>query len=349
MFGPSWGCISSRLADVSNAKELPEKAAGSPPVPFWTGVLDAFCQGRLPQMVKEATSPKPARLAAYLNLVAVLYSRNGDLIVTAANEMVHKAPECLRGWDAPRRYGVMLMGGSDSFASFGKMLRAHVAKLDHLPGTITKSLDERHQDAEGEVNFRSQLVSQLKAEADAGADSAEPSLAAIAQMIDEIEFAQVIRQLQFQTPGSVAGRVQEAVSLIRPLCEHHPDAALIDTFGTTPTDIREAIATLAKKMDPAALGYSVAFILKPLRRHSETRIGAWLQIVFAHSDAVFGDEILALQGGLAGQRPSAEFLGMMWKTSSKLPMAVALRIERDWRHARRKRPRSKKPIETIRS
>ena len=86
-------------------------------------------------------------------------------------------------------------------------------------------------------------------------------------------------------------------------------------------------------MDPSALGYSVAFILKPLRRHSETRIGAWLQIVFAHSDAVFGDEILALQGGLAGQRPSAEFLGMMWKTSSKLPMAVALRIERDWRHA----------------
>ena len=81
------------LADVSNAKELPEKAAGSPPVPFWTGVLDAFCQGRLPQMVKEATSPKPAQLAAYLNLVAVLYSRNGDLIVTAANEMVHKAPE----------------------------------------------------------------------------------------------------------------------------------------------------------------------------------------------------------------------------------------------------------------
>ena len=132
------------------------------------------------------------------------------------------------------------------------------------------------------------------------------------------------------------------------MCEHHPDAALIDTFGTTPTDIREAIATLAKKMDPCALGYSVAFILKPLRRHSETRIGAWLQIVFAHSDAVFGDEILALQGGLAGQRPSRvpghdvedEFQAADGGCPPDRARLAAMR---------RKRPRSKKPIETIRS
>jgi tetratricopeptide (TPR) repeat protein len=322
------------LADVAAAKELPEKAAGSPPLPFWTGVLDAFCQGRLPQMVKEATSPKQARLAAYLNLMAVLYSRNSDLIVTAANEVIQKAPDCLRGWDAPRRNGVMFGTGGDSIASFGRMLRARVAKFDHLPETITKSLGERHQEAEAEVNFRNQLVNLLNVEADAGRDRGEPSLAAVAQMIDEIEFTELMRLLQFQTPGSAAGRVQEVVSLYRPLCEHHPDAALIDAFGATPTDIRQAVATLAKTTESSALNYPVAFRLIPLRRHSETRIGAWLQIVFAHSDAVFGDEILALQAGLAGQRPSAEFLEMMWKTSSKLPMAIATRIERDWRHAR---------------
>ncbi len=209
-----------------------------------------------------------------------------------------------------------------------------MAKLDHLTETIAKSLQERHSEPEAEVNFRNQLVSQLKAEADAGRRWGEPSLAAFAQMIEEIEFAQLIRLLQFQAPESRAGRIQEAVSLYRPLCEHHPDAALIDMIGTTPTDIREAIATLAKTMEQSALDYPVAFLLKPLRRHNETRIGAWLQIVLAHSDAVFGDEILALQGGLAGQRPSAEYLQMMWKTSSKLPLTVALRIERDWRHAR---------------
>ncbi len=91
------------LADVLSAKELREASAGSLPLPFWTGALESFCQGRLPQMVKEATSPKQARLAAYLNLVAVLYSQRADWIVSAASEVIEKAPGCLRGWDAPRR------------------------------------------------------------------------------------------------------------------------------------------------------------------------------------------------------------------------------------------------------
>jgi tetratricopeptide (TPR) repeat protein len=324
------------LADVLSAKKLREKAAGSRPLPFWTGILDAFCQGRLPQMVKEATSPKGARLAAYLNLEAVLYSRNAVLIAKACDEIVQKAPDCLRANDAyciPRQLGVMGAASGESFESFGRILRAHVAKLDHLPGATAKSLQESHAEAEAEVNFRGQLISQLKAEADSGRDRAEPSLAAVAQMIDEIEFAQLIRRLQFDAQV-LAVPIQDTVSLYRPLCEHHPDAALIDTFGTTPTDVREAIGTLAKNLDLSALGYPEAFILRPLRGLNETRIGAWLQIVFAHSDAVFGDEMLGLQSGSAGQKPSAEYMENLWKTSSKLPAAVAVRIEHDWRHAR---------------
>ncbi len=324
------------LADVLSAKELREASAGSLPLPFWIGALESFCQGRLPQMMKEATSPKQARLAAYLNLVAVLYLRNATQIVKTADEVLHRAPDCLRARDAlciPRQLGVMGGASGESFELFRRILRARVAKLDHLPEAIGKSLKGEPADVEAEVNVRNQLVSQLEAEADFGRDRAEPSLAAVAQIIEEIEFAQLVRRVQFD--AQVLGvPFQEMVSSFRPLCEHHPDAALIDTFSTTPTDVREAIATLAKKMEPSALDYPVAFLLKPLRRHNETRIGAWLQIVFAHSDAVFGDEVLALQGGLAGQRPSAEYLETMWKTSSKLPAAVALRIERDWRHAR---------------
>lgn len=324
------------LADVSSAKELHDRSPSSPPLPFWTGILDAFCEGQPSRMVKEATDAKAARLAAYLNLEAVVYSRNATQIVKTADDVLHKAPDCLRARDAlciPRQLGVMGGATGEAFELFGRILRARLATLSHLPEAIGKSLKEEHAEVEAEVNFRNQLVSQLEAEADTAHDRIEPSSAVVAQTIEEIELAELVRRLQFD--AQVLGvPIQEMVSSFRPLCEHHPDAALIDTFSTTPTDVREAIATLAKKMDPGALDYTVAFLLRPLRRHDETRIGAWLQIVFAHSDAVFGDEALALQAGLAGQRPSAEYLETIWKTSSKLPAAVALRIQRDWRHVR---------------
>jgi tetratricopeptide (TPR) repeat protein len=322
--------------DVATAKEKPKGVRPAQPLPFWTHVIDLFCQGNLAQMLEEAKSPQQHQLARYLNLEAVVYSRTAKLTTDAAKAVVDDCPDCLRGWDAlcvPQQLGTLQMATGDAFDRFSKMLRSRLSNVPGLPESMLKRLAEQPSASE-EVELRCQLVTDLKSEA--AHDTKEPSLAAVGQMIQEIEFAQLFRRLQLE--GNIWGiPTDETIAVFRPLVEGHRFAALIDTFGKRVPEIRQALAALAPQVDLSELVYIETLALTKLRRQDETRITAWARTAALHADPIFRDEMLGLEArepeNSNNRESNDRYTKMMWKTSAKLPAAVAVRITRDWPHA----------------
>ena len=155
-------------------------------------------------------------------------------------------------------------------------------------------------------------------------------------MIQEIEFAQIVRHLQLAAKGKGTS-IDDTVATNQPLFEQHRDAAFIDTFGRKQAALREAVNKLARTIVPGDLGYNELLAFEPLAAEDEASFAAWQAIASAHADPVFADEMLGLKAGAAGDSARKEvdgrYMEMLWKTSSKLPTAVAARIAHDWRHA----------------
>ncbi|HUE15156.1 MAG TPA: hypothetical protein VMR25_13380, partial [Planctomycetaceae bacterium] len=314
------------------------KSPATQPLPFWTGAIDAFSRGRLHQMVEQATTQEERRLALYLNLEGIAYSGIGSVIGKAAEAVVQECPDCFRGWDAmylPGQLNRERFVTSRAFALLSRTLRNRLSKIEGLPESIATGLKGAH-DFDAEIKFRVDLIAQLTDETALAAEPGEPSLAALAQMIQEIEFAQIVRHLQLEAKGN-GGSIDDTVATNQPLFEHHRDAAFIDTFGRKQAGLREAVNKLARTIDPGELGYNEALAFQALRREDETRFAAWQAIAGAHADPVFADEMLGFKLGAAGNPADKEmdsrYMEMLWKTSSKLPTAVAARIAHDWRHA----------------
>jgi tetratricopeptide (TPR) repeat protein len=324
--------------DVAAAKDWQAKTPKARRPPSWTGVIEAFSQGRLPQMVEQAKTRRERRLALYLNLDGVAYSGIGSVIGTAGQAGAQECPDCFRGWDAmylPGQLNRERYVTSRAFALLSRTLRIRLSKFAGLPESIAKGL-KGARDFDAEIRFRADLIAQLTAETASAAEPGEPSLAALAQMIQEIEFAQLVRHLQLAVKGKGTS-IDDTVATNQPLFEHHRDAAFIDTFGRKQAALREAVNKLARTIAPGDLGYNEVLAFEPLRREDEASFAAWQAIASAHADPVFADEMLGLKVGAAGDSARKEvdgrYMEMLWKTSSKLPTAVAARIAHDWRHA----------------
>jgi tetratricopeptide (TPR) repeat protein len=322
--------------DVAAAKAAHAKSPAERQPPFWTQIIEDFSQGRLTKMVGQAKTPKERRLAVYLKLEGIVYSGIGSVTWQAAQAVAQECRDCLRAWDAlPAQSSQQHFMTGRAFRMFSKTVRAQLAKMEGLANLVAQPFDDARE-IDAEVAFRAQLVAKLKDRSDSGASTGEPSLAVVGQMIQEIEFAEIVRRLQQQAERKSVS-LDDAVATYQPIFAPHRDASFIGTIGRKGTAIREAIDKMARAIDPAALGYNEALAFQPLREHDEPRFAAWLSIASAHADPVFADEMLGLRlrvaGGPARQELESRSMEMLWKTSSKLPTGIAARIAHDWRHA----------------
>jgi tetratricopeptide (TPR) repeat protein len=350
------GLYDQAFRDVAEAKKSPavDKAH---PLPFWTNVIDAFTSGRLKRMVADAKDTDAKRLALYLNLEAVRYAYMKDITIKAARAVVTECPDCFRAIDSvcdSSEVGLLRMVTSQFFPLLSKSLRERLASIEGLPASVKQFADpkragqggdEGEKGFEDEIERRVQLVTDLKAETTSGRDVLEPSLEVLGQMIEEIEFKHLIRRLE--TEKNVWGvPTEQTIATFRPLCEHHPYGAYLDAFSSAKSDWVKASESLLRSIDPNELSWTetnmVAWLFGADRKRAmELRTcSAW------HLDPVFADEMNGIELGMAGApddrgRDGAEVKGrfnhnymkMLWRTSSKLPISYAIQIQRHWSQA----------------
>ncbi|HEX4072743.1 MAG TPA: hypothetical protein VHX68_16300 [Planctomycetaceae bacterium] len=326
-------------ADVAAAK-TPSQPASDRPLPFFAKVLPNYLDGKLSRMLAQAKDPVELRLAHYLafETTQLLDVEDNSLRVAAARPVVRDCPDCfsaLEGLSATYALSVMREVTESSFQQMSKSLRKRLPGLPGLPESLAKEIKEHqpHNDLAEEIEFRIAFIDALKKAAKTGGDRMEPSLGAVAQSIEEVEFKQVMRRLELER-FVFGASADETIAAYRNLCERHPYGGFVDFFSTSRLDVLKGIATLLPQIDSAEL---VCIEARPLRlgeNYVPGRLNHWLQIVYCHADPVLRDEIVCMVQGAAGNVEQSNFnapyMAMLAGTSSKSPVAVAFQIARNW-------------------
>ncbi|HEX4069726.1 MAG TPA: hypothetical protein VHX68_01100, partial [Planctomycetaceae bacterium] len=341
------GLHNAARLDVKAARKAWDKKTSQHP-PFWADVLEAFCDGQLPKMMEQAKNRQERRLARYLKLQAVMYSDLYALTIQTCTELLQDCPDCFRAADAlcsTREIGPMRMVTDSALSLVSNALRQRLPDVPGFPASLAKRLTDSKPADEGApdkavedaIEFRLQLIADMKAETTSGRDTLEPSLDVLGNLIEEIQFLQVIRRLDLER--NIWGvQTEQTLSTYRPLCAHHRYAAFLDSYSTDTADVNKTYQALAAKFEPSELVMLDWSILNWCRLRSLEPGTTWLGIAWAHADPVWSDEFYGLDQGLAGQpderHANKPHMDMMWDTSSRIPAAVAIQVFRNWNRAR---------------
>jgi tetratricopeptide (TPR) repeat protein len=334
--------------DVDAARAL-EAGRPAPSLPFWTEIIESFSHGKMAQMLERGKSVEGRRLARYLNFQAVTYEYLTDATIKVASPVVEEVPDCFRALDAmcdSQKIGILQAITWRAFPLLSKCLHERLGAVYGFPAALGKKLSDRkplNADAgldekaiEDEIGYRTQLVADLNDETAAGRDQSEPSLAVLGQIIQEIEFKGVIRRLELE--GTVwAVQTEPTILTYHPLCEHHRYAAYLDVFSTAKEDKEKAARELFEKIDPTELSSTEAGLVIRIYHLDKVRGARFHTIAAWHLDPVFPDEMIGLWMGMGGKpdaRPiNHDYMKMIWRTSSRIPVAYAIQIRRHWSQA----------------
>jgi hypothetical protein len=309
------------------------------PLPFFGPVMEAFAQGNLRSMMKVAKTPRERLLARYWNLQAVRFGDMGDVTVKATLELLKDCPDCARAYDllaASNQLGPKRQGAYGASAVTGAFLRKRLLDVPGLPESARKlissakeSPDKESPDKEIEIEFRKELIAALKQKGAPGTDQGEPSLSAVGHLIDDLHFLQTIRRAGFEGDDLAASNS---------LCAGHPYAAYIDAFTYNKAEMEPAARELKKHIDLTQVTFNDSYMLQWLYGMGPTQqLHAWHQVPGWHCDTIFADQMRSINMGWFGTpddpKINAQNMALCWGICSKLPIAVATRINRDWAHA----------------
>jgi tetratricopeptide (TPR) repeat protein len=328
--------------DVAAAKKKQGTALPATPLPFFADVLDAFAQGQLARMLTIAETPARRRLALYLNLQAVAFGELEDLKIKTAYDLLEDCRDCARVYDmlaATDELGPKRIGSSSAFKVTGEFLRKRLLDVPGLPEPTKKRILDAEPPAETgvEAEFRKSLITDLERAGKGDVDRGEPSLSAVGHAIEEINFAQLIRLLEVER-NALAFPVEQTVATYGPLVAGHPYAAYINAYSRDKKTLDAANAALLKKIDLSHISLKEYLMLHWLYSMNPTEhLYACWKVPGEHSDMVLADEMRCMKFGLYGQPDDADvnarYMARIWSTSSKLPLVIAIRINRDWAHA----------------
>lgn len=221
------GLHNAARLDVKAVRKAWNKASSKQP-PFWANILEAFCDGHLPQMMEKAKTHDEQRLARYLNMQAVMYSGINTITIRACLAFLQQCPDCVCAADAlcgTREIGTMQMTTASAFTLLSSALRRRLPDVYGFPASLAKRVTDAkpvqetvgEQGKEDEIEFHAQLVEDIKAETTSGHDTLEPSLDVLGNFIEETQFLQAIERLELEH-RIWAVPTEQTIATYRPLC-----------------------------------------------------------------------------------------------------------------------------------
>ncbi len=298
-------------------------------------------------MLKVAKTPAERRLANFFNVQAVVGGSLEDPLVRAVRDLLRECPDCLRAYNllaVSDALGPSRLGAESGPAVANRTLRKRLLDISGLPQPIIDHLRDAGADLDAaqEVAFHKAVIAALKAAGTPELDRGEPSLSSIAQTIEEIDFAQLVVRLEFLR-NSLGVSVTEMLATYGPLYRAHPDAGFLSSFSRNRREEEAGAAALAKNLELYAVTMNDRRIIQWWYSITPTpHVHAVYALPGRHCDSIFLDDLRCMSADFFGppDDPKNGSFSMLqaWGTSNKLPVAVAMRISRDW-------PRAKTEVE----
>jgi tetratricopeptide (TPR) repeat protein len=212
-----------------------------------------------------------------------------------------------------------------------------------LPKPTVMALQDSGSDQKppAEIVFRSGLAASIKAAGAPDLDRGEPSLSALGHLIEEINFAQAIRRLEFDA-NMFGIPTDDLVASLRPLCAAHPYAVYLAAFQQNKQEKERAANLLLKNVQLTELTFKQRPLLYWITNVTGSKaVYPWHQVTRLHADPNLSDAVRDIDAGYAGKPGDPQnviYMDMLATASDKLPVAVALRIQRDWPHVEHDAP-----------
>ncbi len=254
--------------------------------------------------------------------------------------MLENCPDCPRGYDSlatSHTLGPAAEAAYGSWERTAQFLRKRLPDVPGIPKPAALHIAEAEigRDPSSEIAFRTNLIAGLEQSGRPGLDAGEPSLSALGHLIEEIDFAQVIRRLEVDA-NNYGLPTDDLVATFTPLVTKHRYADYLSAFRRGKSEKEAGANALKSKILIPELTFKQRPMLRWLSRVLPlSDVGQWYEDLRKQGDAVFSDLMRDFISGAAGNDDdprNVSYLAMMSKASNKLPVIVALKIERDWPH-----------------
>jgi len=338
------GLHRSALADLQAAdKAAATSKSDASSRPEWVNVVKAFVLFDEQSLKTAADKKGPEQaLARYLQMLAIEFSGNSNQLLRTSGRVLQVSPDCFRAMDMMSSIHAVGLGQvaiPQSMQRLSSRLYVLLPAVPSLPKSVLRLIesggnaDPNKED--GEPVFRVKLMKAMRTVGLFGTDRDEPSLAVLAELIQDVTFVQSVRLLRMQR-DLLGVETRDTIEALEPINAGHPLAAYLRTFMR---DTKQR--TAATKQLLRAL-----FRLQPYiestedwaifaTRTSNSRLSDAMRLLaIAHSDEIFRDYLRLFYQytwGRTGMR--LEIAHVLADVSPHSPQAVSTQIESDWKHA----------------
>jgi len=332
--------------DAIKDLQAADKAAAAdkqhaPTAPNWIPIIKAFVWFDEPRLKSAADKKGPQQaLARYLQMLSIEFPGYHNQVIRATARMLEVRPDCFRAMDmvaSIRALGVGSAGVSQSTQRLASRLYVLLPVVPNLPKTVTKLIEAGRQvdstEQDSELVLRVKLMKALRGGGWTGTDRDEPSLATLAELIQEVTFLQSIQALNLQR-YIFASDSRNMMESLEPLNAGHPFAAYLKKFSMNTKDrlnvARQLLKTIPRPYLEGTENRAIAEV------HARNFRSAYVlrDLATAHSDRLFRDDLrdyyhYAWDNSTAALRVARD----LPKISPRAPQAVAIQLEADWSRA----------------
>lgn len=239
------------LLDFRAAELLAPRAPGAK-APAWVPIMKDYCAADFDKLNAVAENGELKSLARYLQMLAVEFTSSVNVRLKASGRVLETNPDCYRAIDmvsVTQSLGTKREGSNTGFRYLSKTLYDRIETVDDLPRDVKKLIAVQKKsdgDFADEIDNRMKLVRLLRT---AGLkDRSEPSLAVLAQMIQEVSFVHAVRLLAYER-NSLSVNADDTLATVAPLAEGHPFADWLQSFSSNRRTVIAALKRLKLSID----------------------------------------------------------------------------------------------------
>jgi hypothetical protein len=327
------GLHAAAITDLEAAEKLLGDAKS--PAPEWVDLVDGFCRF---DEGKVSDAADRSQLAAVLRLRSLAFAKRYSAVTSLAERLLQDCPDCYFAIDSI--YELRSLGTGRMAAELGpqaaqEWLAKRLSGVDSAAAQMAQmaeAIDQANQGArqKAQNNSRIQLIRGLRAAGSVEADDSEPSLGALAALVEDLTFLHAMIRIEFY--GEMLDvPTEDLINEARPLVADHPFRAFIDAQSKNMERRREAAKVIRETPGvPEIIENSLRPLAAALNSVDRELLVGLSEFSVAHNDLIFQD--LLQMDALYGSSPDMKtyVAKKLRSVSPHAPTAVAMQINYDW-------------------
>jgi tetratricopeptide (TPR) repeat protein len=328
------GVHAAAIDDLEAADKLPPDRKR--PRPDWVDLIDAFCRF---DEARLSAAAEQEQLGAALRLRSLVFAKRYAEVTETAEGLLQKCPDSYFAIDAI--YELRSMGTGGKAAELGpsaadEWLNKRLAAMGGAVAEVVNAAeasDAKSKEKGKSDPARIQLVRILRAAGSVEADRDEPSLSALAALVEDLTFLHAMVKIEFYG-DMLSMPVDKIIDEARPLVADHPLGAFIEAQSNN-FERRRKAAKVIRESD--AIAAMIEDTLQPLaialHQVDPELFGHMAKLSQSHNDRVFYD--LLRMDARYGTTPEMKMYlsKLLGEVSPYAPTTVALQITHDWSYA----------------